>query len=74
MARIKAFIKEDEKRISQNISDTECLYSLGKDANGKPYVILRTNGSKGGSVSQTLHIDGDSARELIRIFQSILKL
>ena len=74
MAKIKKFIKEDDKQLSQKISDTECLYSLAKDANNKPYVVLRTNGSKGNSVSQTLHIDEESAKELINIFQNILRL
>jgi hypothetical protein len=74
MARIKTFIKENDKWISHKISDMECLYSLDKDVNSKPYVILRTNGSKGSSVYQTLHIDGDSAKEQKSIFQNFLKL
>ena len=72
MARIKSFTKVADTSVGK-ITDTDCLFSFGRDAH-QSYVILRTTGSKGNAVTQTLHIDEGSAKELVKILQDHLKL
>lgn len=69
MAIIKEFTKGTGK-ISNRISEVECVYNTGI-VNGEKYVSFSTFGSSirqnGGSASQVLHIDIDSAKEIIKI-------
>jgi len=71
MARIKTFTKEPSRNIGR-ITDVDCLYSTGKDVYNEQYVVLRTTGSKGTNVTQTLHIGKSSAAELVKILQDSL--
>ncbi|MDL2288722.1 hypothetical protein LJC32_05025 [Oscillospiraceae bacterium OttesenSCG-928-F05] len=75
MAKIKVFTRENgAHKMTRSVTETECLYSVGTDAGGKNYVVLRTTGTGGHSVSQTLHIDTEAAQELIAIFRENLGL
>lgn len=76
MARIKEFIK-GTGNISTRISEVECVYNAGL-VNGKKYVSLSTYGSEnrrnGGSASQVLHIDRESAIEIMAILNKEFSL
>lgn len=69
MAKIKEFIK-GTGNVSTRISEAECIYNTGI-INGEKYVSFSTFGSStrqnGGSASQVLHIDKESAKEIIKI-------
>ena len=69
MAKIKEFIK-GTGNVSNWISEVECVYNTGI-VNGEKYVSFSTFGSStrknGGSASQVLHIDKESAKEIIKI-------
>lgn len=69
MAKIKEFIK-GTGNVSNRISEVECVYNTGI-VNGEKYVSFSTFGSStrknGGSASQVLHIDKESAKEIIKI-------
>lgn len=69
MAKIKEFIK-GTGNISSRISEVECVYNIGT-VNGEKYVSFSTYGSstrqKGNSASQVLHIDKESAKEIVNI-------
>ena len=71
MARITEFIKGTGK-ISARISEVECVYNVG-ESNGKKYVSFSTFGSadrqNGGSASQVLHIDKETAEKLVDILR-----
>lgn len=71
MARITKFIKGTGK-ISARISEVECVYNVG-ESNGKKYVSFSTFGSadrqNGGSASQVLHIDKETAEKLVDILR-----
>jgi len=71
MAKIKAFIMESSRNIGR-ITGVDCLYSTGRDVYNEQYVVLRTTGSKGAAVTQTLHINKSSAMELVKILQDSL--
>ena len=69
MAKIKEFIK-GTGNVSARISEVECVYNTGI-VNGEKFVSFSTSGSvtrqNGGSASQVLHIDKESAKEIIKI-------
>ena len=69
MAKIKEFVKGNGN-VSNRISEVECIYNTGV-VNGEKYVSFSTFGSStrknGGSASQVLHIDKESAKEIIKI-------
>lgn len=72
MAKIISFDKGIGK-VSSRISDVECVYNVG-EVEGKKYVSLSTFGSStrknGGSASQVLHFDKESAEEIIKILKN----
>lgn len=69
MAKIKEFIR-GTGNVSNRISEVECIYNTGI-VNGEKYVSFSTYGSSlrqnGSSASQVLHIDKESAKEIIYI-------
>ena len=76
MAKIKEFTK-GTGNISNRISEVECVYNVGL-INGEKYVSLSTFGSatrqNGGSASQVLHIDRESAVKIIDILSKEFNL
>lgn len=76
MAKIKEFTK-GTGNISNRISEVECVYNVGL-VNGEKYVSLSTFGSatrqNGGSASQVLHIDRESAVKIIDILSKEFNL
>lgn len=71
MAKIVKFIKGDGK-ISKRISEVQCYYNTG-EVDGKKYVSLSTCGSdtreNRGKASQVLHIDKETAKEIVEILK-----
>lgn len=71
MAKIKALIKGNGN-VSTRFSEVECVYNVGY-VEEKKYVVLSTYGSsnrkKEGAASQVIHIEKESAKQLIEIFK-----
>lgn len=69
MAKIKEFIKGNGS-ISSRISEVDCVYNIGVVKDEK-YITLSTYGSvnrkNGGTASQVIHIDKNSAKKLVEI-------
>lgn len=69
MAKIKRFIKGNGV-VSSRISEVECVYNVGM-VNGEKYVSLSTYGSatrqNGSSASQVIHIDIESAIDIVEL-------
>ena len=77
MAKIAEYIKDKNKRVSSNVSETICIYN-SDIINGEKLCVFNTIGSKNreikGKSSQTLHFDKESAEKMIDILQEEFNL
>lgn len=72
MAIIKHFERESDNTAKAKLTEVICYYSI-QCVDGRSYLRLRTRGSKDEHVSQTLHMDKNTAQKMSEIILAYLQ-